>query len=373
MSAHTGAPVMLPAGATPTRKGPLFGVVLGALAHTAVCWLVLQLDFFRGGTAPFTVLFSILWAGYAGFALMFVFGLNERFEDPHLTFPIMLWSTAGLLASAWFVDQVRLCVMLMFYAILQPGVFRLHFRDFILVSAVCVAGYALVIRGVSLVWPEALDLTGEMIQWGAFTLITGGVVAVAGEIAGLRRQLDQSNQQLDDIVRLRHEQAIHDELTGLYNRRHAVERLAKLREMANRTDTGLVVAYLDLDHFKPINDEYGHRAGDDVLAGFAAMLKARLCERDFAARLGGEEFVLVMADTDLASAQARAEDVRRGAEALRFAALPDTYRVTVSVGVAVWQRPESVEQLLARADEALYDAKSSGRNRVCLAVPEAVA
>lgn len=371
MSVHSEVPGLVPAPATPSRKGPLLGVVLGALAHTAVCWLVLQLDFFRGGLEPFNILFGILWTGYAGFALVFLLGLNQRFSDPHLTFPIMLWSTGGLLASAWFVDQVRLCVMLMFYAILQPGVFRLHFRDFVVVSALCVAGYGLVIHGVARTWPEALDLTGELIQWGAFTLITGGVVAVAGEIAGLRRQLDQSNARLDDIVRRRHEQAIHDELTGLYNRRHAVERLAKLRQIASRTDTALVVAYLDLDHFKHINDRHGHQAGDEVLAGFAALLRERLGENDFAARLGGEEFLLVMAETDPVAAGARVEALRRDTEILRFPSLPAGFHVTVSIGLAAWQRPETVDELLARADRALYDAKHGGRNRVCLA--EAVA
>jgi len=346
-------------------KSTVFGSLLGALAHTAVCWLALQLDFFRGGEAAFYPIIGIVWAGYSLFALLFLGGLNRRLRDPQLTLPLMLWSTFGLLLTAYYIDQVRLCVMVMFFAILQPGVFKLRFRSFAGISIACVLLYGLIVWRVSRVHPEALDLTAELIQWAAFALITAGVVMVAAEISSIRHQLARRNGQLSGLVDRIQEMAIRDELTGLYNRRHAVERLLKIREMANRNALDFVVAYVDLDFFKAVNDTYGHNVGDEVLRDFSALLREKITGRDFAARLGGEEFLLVLVKSDIAHAQQVAEEIRQATMELSFSA--DALRVTVSMGLACFSVGESLDHLLARADDALYQAKESGRNRVCTA------
>jgi diguanylate cyclase len=343
--------------------------LLGALAHTAVCWIALQLDFFRGSSAAFNQLFGLIWVGHATIALVLLSGLNRRLPDPSLSLPVVLWSTLGLLISAYFVDQVRLCVMVLFFAILQTGVFRLSFASFLSVSALCVFGYGAIIWRVSALYPEAIDVTAEMIQWSAFTLITVGAVLVANEISSIRSQLVERNGQLAKIVDRIQDMAIRDELTGMYNRRHATERLGKIREMANRNAFGFMVLYVDLDHFKRVNDNHGHHVGDEVLREFSLMVRSSLTGRDFAARLGGEEFLVVLVKTDRPRGLAVAEQLREAVTALSFPSAPGL-KMSASLGAAEFINGESLDQLLARADAALYRAKHGGRNRVCMATEE---
>lgn len=348
------------------RRSPLLASLLGALAHTLVCWLALQLDFFREGSELFYQIIALLWFGYLGFFACFLLGLNRHFRDTSMTLPIMLWATFGLLLTAYYIDQVRLCVMVLFFAILQPGVFRLRLPSFVAVSALCVGLYGVIIWRLSVAHPEVLDMTAELIQWAAFTLITAVVVVVAAEISSIRQQLGSRNSQLAGLVDRIQEMAIRDELTGLYNRRHAVERMMKVREMANRNALNFAVAYLDLDFFKRVNDTYGHNVGDEVLRAFSRLMGEQLSGRDFAARLGGEEFLIVLVKSDLESCVQLAERVRSAVPTLRFSSASNL-SVTVSIGVAQFSAGESLDQLLARADDALYQAKHSGRNRVCLA------
>src|SRR5690606_30995022 len=124
-------------------------VLLGALAHTVLCWITLQLDFFRGSVDTFNRLFALIWLGHLLMVLVLASGLNRRFANFSMSLPVILWSTLGLLVSAYYVDQVRLCVMVLFFAILQTGAFRLKFRQFVAVSTLCVLGYALIIWRVA--------------------------------------------------------------------------------------------------------------------------------------------------------------------------------------------------------------------------------
>ncbi|MGB1220734.1 MAG: diguanylate cyclase [Alcanivoracaceae bacterium] len=340
--------------------------LLGALAHTGVCWIALQLDFFRGSSEVFNQVFSAIWVGHLILVGTILVGLNRRFRDPSMSVPIILWSTLSLLLTAYYVDQVRLCVMVLFFAILQTGVFRLRFMSFVAISTLCVSVYAFIIWMVAERHPEAIDVTAEVIQWAAFTMITVGAVMVAGEISSIRVQLAQRNTQLETIVDRIQDMAIRDELTGLYNRRHAMERLFKIREMANRDAFTFHALYVDLDHFKQVNDTHGHNVGDDVLRGFSETVRSLLSGRDFAARLGGEEFLVVLVKSSASESLAFADKLRQAIADCRYASAPDL-RVTASLGLAAFHKGESLDRLLARADEALYRAKNGGRNRVCAA------
>ncbi|KAF0810324.1 diguanylate cyclase [Alcanivorax sp. S71-1-4] len=349
-----------------TVRRVLFAMVAGGLAHTLVCWIAAQLDFFRGGSDVFTRLFLVIWGGHIGFILFTLLGFNRLCRDPSLTLPVIWWSTLVLLVSAYYTDQVRLCVMLLFFAILQTGVFRSRRRDLAWVGAFGVLAYLVIIVLVARWHPEAVDVTAELIQWAAFLMMTLAVVILAGEIGMIRNKLAQRNRDLGDIVDRIQRLAVRDELTGLYNRRYAMERLAKIREMAGRGAFGVVVAYADLDHFKQINDTYGHGFGDDVLRLFARRAGELLSGRDFCARFGGEEFLIVLVKTDLEQARHVLEQLRRNLAAERFDNAP-ALRVTVSQGLADYTAGEALEDWLARADDALYRAKSQGRNRTVIA------
>jgi len=163
------------------------------------------------------------------------------------------------------------------------------------------------------------------------------------------------------------QEAQRDGLTGLFNRAWFDRTLARDVAQAAQDRTPLSLVLFDIDHFKRVNDTYGHQVGDKVLAGVANVLGGRMRPTDFAARYGGEEFVLLLPNTDAPGAAVVAERLRRRvAEAVHEIGSGSVLRVTVSAGHATL-RPDSdatAEMLLSCADGALYTAKRGGRNRV---------
>lgn len=155
-----------------------------------------------------------------------------------------------------------------------------------------------------------------------------------------------------------------DSLTGLWNRRHFGKIVEGEKERAHRYGHPISLLIFDIDHFKVINDTYGHSAGDAVLTELALVVCGCTRESDIVTRWGGEEFTILMPFASLDAANRVAEKIRRKVEGHRF---PHGYKVTVSLGVAEWSlAAESFDTLLSRADEALYQAKHAGRNRaVC--------
>jgi len=175
--------------------------------------------------------------------------------------------------------------------------------------------------------------------------------------------------RLRDNVQLTMEMAITDGLTGLHNRRYLERHLATLVQQAAARSRPLSLLILDVDHFKTINDGYGHSAGDDVLREFSRRVRKAVRGIDLACRLGGEEFVVAMPDTDAALAVLVGERIRQKIAGEPFQVTGAAgITVTVSVGVSSLLSPNDTPQaLLKRADEALYRAKREGRNRVAAA------
>jgi diguanylate cyclase (GGDEF)-like protein len=192
---------------------------------------------------------------------------------------------------------------------------------------------------------------GDLDRWFDVMSAVSVVGAVVELLASRNRRLVE---QLSAEARV-------DELTGLLNRRGLDE--AVMRELARavRKQSSIGVALFDLDHFKHINDEFGHEVGDRVLIRLAGCLKTNLRESDLAARMGGEEFVALLPGADLELTRAFTERVR--AELNRFSEHPALPVVTVSAGVSAAVAPDSFEWLLKRADIALYSAKTLGRDR----------
>ena len=163
------------------------------------------------------------------------------------------------------------------------------------------------------------------------------------------------------------EMATTDVLTGLSNRQAFEILMQQTLVESRRSGKTFSVAMGDLDHFKQINDSHGHLAGDQVLQEIAALFRSRLRESDIICRWGGEEFLMIFADCSLVDAAKVAEDLRTSVAACfaRSDSLPRT--VTISLGVAEYLPGESLETLLNRVDQALYQAKHTGKDRVCLA------
>jgi two-component system cell cycle response regulator len=178
-----------------------------------------------------------------------------------------------------------------------------------------------------------------------------------------RRYTDHLRDNVQNSI----EMAITDGLTGLHNRRYMEGHLATLIEQASARGKPLAMMMLDIDYFKSINDRYGHDVGDDVLREFAVRVRKSIRGIDLACRYGGEEFVIVMPETDLYVAGMVAERLRRVIAGESFIAEKGAHHinVTISIGISVLGRKdESMADLLKRADQALYRAKNDGRNRV---------
>ncbi len=158
-----------------------------------------------------------------------------------------------------------------------------------------------------------------------------------------------------------------DGLTGLHNHRYFQERLSERIEEARRHPTHHTLLLLDIDHFKQVNDKYGHPVGDEVLRSLAGLFKSSIRNVDLAARYGGEEFVLLLANTRREGAIKLANRIRKAASRLKFETENKTFKVTISMGITTF--PEDAKgksSLIERADQALYYAKENGRNQVVL-------
>lgn len=189
----------------------------------------------------------------------------------------------------------------------------------------------------------------------------------AARLKGLAERvanMEQEAQGYRDHLEVQRQKALIDPLTGLPNRAAWSERLDQEVNTWHQRGNNLSLAMLDLDHFKRINDGYGHLAGDKVLKIIANVLRKRLRSSDFIARFGGEEFVLLMPNSSLSDALAAGEVLRAAIEACPFHFKGEPVTITVSMGVAQFQPGERSDLALKRADEALYRAKAAGRNQV---------
>ena len=213
--------------------------------------------------------------------------------------------------------------------------------------------------------PEPSD-ANIAILWLFFFMGVRRLAVTGGQFTRLREQLSEKNKQLTVLLERNEALASHDELTGTFNRRHLMQLLDEERERAGRAGAPFALALFDLDHFKAVNDGFGHAAGDAVLKQFCSVARDTMRATDRFARYGGEEFVLLMpVGTDAQAASLAAERIRAATAAQDWAALlgGHAHAVTVSAGVATWRVGESLESVLARADVALYAAKNAGRNR----------
>ncbi len=179
-------------------------------------------------------------------------------------------------------------------------------------------------------------------------------------------ELERTKQLVLDQNRLLERMATHDELTGLCNRRKLAEVMKREVERSRRYGTELSLLMLDLDHFKKVNDTYGHDFGDFVIKEFAARLLAGIRRSDFSFRFGGEEFIVLLPQTGISGALTAAEKIRALCSEQPFSGLQASISMTVSIGIASCQehKPQQPDDLICCADRALYLAKELGRNRV---------
>lgn len=176
---------------------------------------------------------------------------------------------------------------------------------------------------------------------------------------------DEDDTEYHQLLR---NMAVKDGLTRIYNKRYFLESLAKEYEFNHRNHTGLSIVMFDIDHFKQINDTYGHPAGDAILKELTQLVETEARGYDLFARYGGEEFVFLMRGAPLEAAVGFAERVRNSVEVHKFVYEGNEIQITTSLGVSYWDGGDDItcpDQIVQRVDEQLYKAKNGGRNRTC--------
>ena len=195
-----------------------------------------------------------------------------------------------------------------------------------------------------------------------FTYLTAYLLMIVNGFGFLLLCKEKDDRKMEQLAAI-------DSLTGLVNRRAFFERTASARVLASRQRHPIALLMLDIDHFKSINDLYGHAAGDEALCVFAQAALGALRDPDILGRLGGEEFAVTLPGTDLAGAVQAAERVRAAVKSAHVPSCHPDHVFSVSIGVVLIDAHEHINAALARADRALYAAKSTGRDRVVIGEP----
>ena len=293
-------------------------------------------------------------------------GWSRRFKDPALTLAQILYAITCCVAAFVIAGPARGVTLPILAIILMFGIFGLTTRQMLGVLV-----YSLVAFGVASGVVAARDepdyppvVAAAYVGMVVVVLLSSTFLTtrVQSTREHLRRQKAELAQALEQIRQL----ATHDDLTGLLNRRAMLDRMQLEQRRSLRSGSPLLIAQLDIDHFKAVNDTHGHAAGDLVLQSFADTVRRNVRDTDVLARWGGEEFVLLLCDTPAADAVALMERLRQAVQAMQVPVAQggQPITVTVSIGLARHAPADPLAGTLERADRALYAAKAGGRNRV---------
>lgn len=339
------------------------------LLGTLVYWLAAFAQHWAGqhGLAdPYMAqaLVVFLIPGLFGFYLLVRSGLTLRFADPALTLQQAMFAIVALAAAYVINPQLRGMLLMIVALILVFSAFTLSPRASRGLGLFAVTLLGLVMLAMAHHAPLVFDPVIEMIHFLFAAVVLSVIAMLAGDLSTMRLRLKQQKTDLQDAVRRIHKLATRDDLTGLINRRHMEELAEMEHRRAMRHGAAPCLCLIDLDHFKRVNDDHGHAAGDEALRLFARHAAASMRETDVLARWGGEEFLVMLPDT-------QPDEARMGFERLRRLLRRDEVwgerahlRVSFSAGLTAWRPGESMRDALARADTALYQAKADGRDRL---------
>ncbi|NEX64342.1 GGDEF domain-containing protein [Noviherbaspirillum galbum] len=303
------------------------------------------------GTAIFLV---------AGFYAAFRLTLHTRFTDPTMTSPQIIAVVLLMLVVAYLERATQPALVPFILIAFSFGMFRQSTRMLILHAAGCLLCYLgiILVRGQKEQYGAAFE--ADLLQWFVLSLSLPGMILLGKQVQNLRQLLSATRYQLEHYE----EKSVRDDLTGLYNRRHIKSELEQARLQANAENVPFCLCVIDIDRFKEINDNNGHLAGDTILKEFSKVASNSIRDSDMLGRYGGDEFLLLLKNTDLKGAVMHAERLRVYAHFLDFQKVLTQKHISLSIGVAQYRPGEKIEDLMSRADSALYQAKQLGRNRV---------
>lgn len=338
--------------------------ITAAVIYSAIAIYLYSKGYFNFSAVIFAAMLIVFWAGNLTISGMIIKGINQKFSDPSMTMIQMSWAITFLLVLLYTFNDMRGVVLMPYFAILSFGFFRLTVVQFIAVSLFAVFGYFFVILYLYVNEPLRLSLGREFAQLIVFGVTAMVMVYTGSAVSRLREANRIKTEKLEEALELNTRLATTDDLTGLSTRRYFMDILNRQKALVEREDADFVICFADLDHFKYINDSYGHHIGDEVLKIFAGIIRTSIREIDYACRFGGEEFVILLAKTELEQAKKVAERIRRSIESYNFNDIAPALSVTVSIGLANYKAHKSIQQTLMSADNKMYHAKEQGRNLV---------
>ena len=245
-----------------------------------------------------------------------------------------------------------------------------------------VSTFAIVLLAVTMVWcvhtrPDVFPVKVELVHFVLASSMMIAMVSLTNQFNWLRdrlkkqkTELEAQRNELSVALSQIHHIAMRDDLTGLPNRRHMNDVLGDAEQRHRRAPGTLCIALIDIDHFKSINDTYGHAAGDDILRSFAHQVRALLRSEEILARWGGEEFLLMLPNTGQDDGMQVMERLKRELGSMPVQGFDDGLRISFSSGLAAMAADETIIDTIRRADKAMFRAKSLGRNRNCPYDPE---
>jgi diguanylate cyclase (GGDEF)-like protein len=336
------------------------------LIDTALLFL-----YYLAGTTAFSTAAGYLAAGALWTGIVLALSeahFNDRFRDHYLTVPQSMSSISIQLGAIYLAPEVGFYFACIIFIVLAFGALRMSAQQTGIVWAYAALGltimFALTDRPIAM----PMDSLAER-QLALLCFVTAlGRCAFTGLYGtSLREALYKRSNELKAAQARIEALAQVDELTGLNNRRSIMGMLNDEMARAQRSGAHCSVAIIDLDLFKRINDGLGHPVGDEVLRRFAHALTENLRAIDKIGRYGGEEFLLILPDCTKDQALLALDRLRRTVADLDWTSISDSLRVTMSAGVTQVGAYETTEEILSRADKALYRAKDAGRNRVLMA------
>ncbi|MBL8516979.1 MAG: EAL domain-containing protein [Betaproteobacteria bacterium] len=338
---------------------------LGVLAYAVgvvLLGLATMVDLLTPQGFALSVALVAAWNG----ALFWLFasGANAQFRDKSLTHVQTLGGIAVIMFVAYQFQRDRSLVLVWCLVVLLFGIFRFRTREFVTSTLFMLAGYALVINLLMTFRPQSVDVYLEWYQWAWLALILPAVALVGARISALRDRLVRANDELTNALGTIQRMATHDSLTGLPNRASLTDTMQHLIADADRSGRRFGLLFIDLDHFKAINDTLGHPTGDQLLREAARRLRTSVRESDLVARLGGDEFVIMANDAGDRDSLGLLADKLLASLSQPVVLEGHEVKVTASIGMASFPDDgHDVPTLLSNADMAMYKAKSTGRDR----------
>lgn len=295
-------------------------------------------------------------------------GWSARFKDPSMTLPQILFGLSSVTLSYALIEVSRGAALQLMCLILVFGMYRLSPKQIFFSGLLAVI---MLVTTLFALWrwqSQSIDIGQQSLNIALAAFILPIFALVGQQVSLMRRKQIQQGKDLAAALKRLEELAMRDALTGLINRRCMLEMLSTELKRSQRTGQRFCLAMVDIDFFKRVNDTYGHQAGDAVLVGLAQDSSIALRKTDVLARWGGEEFLLLLPQTTLDFAKIPLSRLGQLLAAHDWAnVLPAGDRITVSIGLAESDPSETLDALIARADQALYEAKAGGRDRICVA------